>query len=390
MSVTLSHQRHLSTPDMINLGSYYTQPHLVEFVYRLINQHVDHISAYTILDSACGYGAFFDHPSIKQNRKIGADTDAMASMRAKNHIQDLEIITHNSLMCWSRNDYRVQANEKLIIVGNPPYNDTTSIIRNQIKAEAKQAVHPELKARDLGVSFLRAYAKLHADFICVLHPLSYLIKKTNFDALGEFAKQYQLRDALVVSSAEFNGTAPSKTYFPIVIALYEKNQLGLTYQDIENFWFTTQEGKKFSISKLTSIANFIAKYPNQKLLSPQESVAKFWTMRDINALRRNRTFIDAIGDNTILIKREQLAYYCYVDIFKRFIERIPYYFGNCDVFIDDDRFSKIKDCFIALSANTRPELQRFADDKIKHPEARVESYFKTLLGEHYVPFILNS
>ncbi|MCX8518868.1 MAG: hypothetical protein ORN21_01870, partial [Methylophilaceae bacterium] len=142
MPAILSNQQHLSTPDMINLGSYYTQPHLVEFIYRLINQHVGNISAYTLLDSACGYGAFFDHPSINKNRKIGADTDVMASMRAKNNIQDLEIITHNSLLCLSRNNYRIKANEKLIIVGNPPYNDTTSIIRNQIKAEAKQAVHP--------------------------------------------------------------------------------------------------------------------------------------------------------------------------------------------------------------------------------------------------------
>lgn len=39
----------------------------------------------------------------------------------------------------------------------------------------------DLFDRDLGVSFLKSYNKLKADVICILHLLSYLIKKTNFE-----------------------------------------------------------------------------------------------------------------------------------------------------------------------------------------------------------------
>ena len=241
-----------------------------------------------------------------------------------------------------------------------------------------------MRTRDLGLSFLRSYAQLNPDWICVLHPLSYLIKKANFNALGEFTKKYKLKDAVVVSSAEFDETSPGKTYFPIVIALYQASKEGMDYQDIERFAFTTKEGRKFSLADMVSIGQFISKYPNQKLVQQQEAVAKFWTMRDINALKRSRTFVDETNDNTILIKREQLAYYCYVDVFKRFIGHIPYYFGNCDVFIDAAEFTKIQDDFMAFSAQNQPTLKQFLSSEVKNPLARIEPYFKSLLGIHYV------
>lgn len=380
-------QKHLNNQEMVNFGSYYTKPHLVDLVYQLIKKQTKNISEYTILDSSCGYGSFFDHSSVKNNRKIGADTDEIATKNAKNNIIGLEVIKHNSLMCLSRDRYNLAENEKLIIVGNPPYNDTTSIIRNEIKSEITHEIHPDLKTRDLGMSFLRSYEKLNPDFVCVLHPLSYLIKEANFNLLGKFTNKYKLVDSVVVSSVEFNGTAPGKTYFPIIIALYKKDNIGINYQDIEKFVFTTKEEKKFSLADMVSIKNFLSKYPNQKWVRPNEAIAKFWTMRDINALKRSRTFVDNIDYNTILVQPNKLPYYCYVDVFKQFIARVPYYFGNCDVFIDNDRFVKIKDCFVAISAKSRPELRSFVRNEIKNPEENIQNYFKNLLGEHYVETI---
>src|SRR3989344_5858437 len=68
--------------------------------------------------------------------------------------------------------------KNIIAIGNPPYNDTTSIIRNSIKDTSIQdKIDADIKTRDLGMSFLLSYDKLKADYVCVLHPLSYLIKK---------------------------------------------------------------------------------------------------------------------------------------------------------------------------------------------------------------------
>src|SRR3989344_4336274 len=185
-------QKHLTKQEMINLGSYYTKQQLIDIVYKLIFSKTENINDFTILDSSCGYGSFFSSDKIQSNKKIGADIDKKALKNAELNIQGLNTVYHNSLVSLSRADYGISEDEKLIIVGNPPYNDTTSIIRSEIKSRVKHDIHPKFKTRDLGISFLKSYAELNPDFICVLHPLSYLIKKTNFDSLGSFSKKYKL------------------------------------------------------------------------------------------------------------------------------------------------------------------------------------------------------
>jgi hypothetical protein len=378
-----ANQKHLSKKEMINLGSYYTKSEIVNLVYSLIKRKISDISDFTILDTSCGYGSFLNANEILENKKIGADIDKIAIEELKNNPKKIEAINHNSLLHSYRKDYGISEDEKLIIVGNPPYNDVTSIIRNSIKEKSPE-MNKKFKTRDLGISFLRSYAELNPDFICVLHPLSYLIKKTNFNTLNEFSKKYKLIDSIIISSAEFNGTAPGKTYFPIIIGLYEKNDLGMDYEYIKKFIFKTKEGKQFSLMNLISINNFLSKYPNQNFVNPEKVVAKFWTMRDINALKRSKTFIEETNYNTIFVEREKLPYFCYVDVFKKYIIHIPYYFGNCDVFIDEKNFEGIKDYFIAMSARNNPQLSKFAQDNFEDSEKIIEKYFKKLLGEHYV------
>lgn len=377
-------QKHLNKHEMVNLGSYYTKQSLIDMVYSLLSNEVENFSNWTILDTSCGYGSFFNSKIISSSKIVGADIDQQALLNAQKNINNLQTIFHNSLMSLSREDYNISNDEKLIIVGNPPYNDTTSIIRNEIKSKAKHDIHSKLKTRDLGISFLRSYAELNPDFVCVLHPLSYIIKETNFASLGTFSSKYKLINSIIISSAEFNGTAPGKTYFPIIIALYEKNDQGMKYSDIKRFVFKTKEGQNFSLDNMISIKNFLSKYPNQKWIKPGEAVAKFWTMRDINALKRSKTFIDEVSYNTIFVQEHKLPYYCYVDVFKKYISHIPYYFGNCDVFIDNNNFEPIKDCFVAISSRTRPEFQFYLSKTPKNPEEKVNNYFKNLLGKHYV------
>jgi hypothetical protein len=106
-------------------------------------------------------------------------------------------------------------------------------------------------------------------------------------------------------------------------------------------------------------------------------------MRDINALKRSRTFINEYCDNAVIVDIDKLPYYCYVDIFKEYIPHIPYYFGNCDIFINDDEFQKIKTHFIAKSIQKYSFLKKYCEVKT-YNESCITNYFKKLLGENYV------
>jgi len=376
-------QTHLKYRERINLGSYYTKPHLVNLVYGLLRKNVSNFKEHVLIDTSCGYGSFFCENDLPV-RKIGADIDPEALEKASVENSNVSFILQNSLLDVCRNQYKLSAEDKVIIVGNPPYNDTTSIIRKSLKQDIKE-IDPDLKTRDLGISFLLSYSKLNADYICVLHPLSYLIKKANFSLLWPLARRYRLVDAAVVSSSEFSDTSKT-TSFPIVISLYARDKRGMDYHFVENYNFKTKEGQSFHLSSFDSIARYLSKYPNQNYVHPRDAAAKFWTMRDINALKRSRTFIEETTTNTVYVTRDKLDYYCYVDVFKKYIQHVPYYFGNCDVMIDDEAFLKIRSAFRYLSLREHPHIKAGMPDKADPLLYRrdVDAYFKKLLGEHYV------
>ena len=372
-------QRHLDHTDTVNYGSFYTPEGLVDSVYALINRHVSGGAGYFILDTSCGYGGF-----LRGKNAIGADIDPSALEIAKTNNAAPVYFRQNSLRGISRSRYNVPEDAKIIIVGNPPYNDTTSIIRSHIKQHNFER-DADVGSRDLGISFLLSYDKLCADYVCVLHPLSYLIKKANFTSLGNFRKNYRLIDSVVISSGEFADTSKT-TRFPIIIALYERNLSGMDYTYIENYRFTTIDKKVFSITRYDSIGRYVSKYPNQKRVSRAETVALFYTMRDINALKRGATFINNETVNAVRVTKEKLPYYCYIDVFKDFISHIPYYFGNCDVMINNDAFLDIKNIFIAESVKKHPYLAEYAGLRKRYNDgaAVLDGYFKDLWGEHYV------
>ena len=284
----------------------------------------------------------------------------------------------------NRRQYGLSDNDKIIIVGNPPYNDTTSIIRNDIKSEICK-IDEDIKHRDMGVSFLLSYEKLKADYICVLHPLSYLIKKANFNSLNKFKDNYILIDSVIVSSGAFHDTSKT-THFPIIIALYKRSSRGMDYPFIQNYTFKTKDNKAFKIGDFDKLCNYITKYPNHKYLSLEDSVAFFWTMRDINALKRTKTFIEREVYNSIRIPKEKLSLYCYADVFKEYISYVPYYFGNSDIMIDLDSFKRIEKSFLRKSLSKYSFLRGLlqGEDVSENDLYNINTYFHDLLGEHYV------
>jgi hypothetical protein len=372
-------QRHLTHEDTVNYGSYYTPEWIVDVVYAFIRKNVSHWADYTVLDTSCGYGGF-----MRSAKGIGADIDARAVQTAQAQFPDNAFFQQNSLFNISRAQYRLDKQSKIIVVGNPPYNDATSIIRNNIK-QIKFERDADVFSRDVGISFLLSYDKICADYVCVLHPLSYLIKKANFESLGSFRQNYKLTDSALISSGVFSDTSKS-THFPIIIAFYERNALGMDYDYIKNYTFSTQDGKGMALNQYDGIGNYVDKYPNRKKTKKEEAVAYFYTMRDINALKRTATFLQNENDNTVRVTKDVLPYYCYVDIFKDYIPHIPYYFGNSDIMIDNDGFIELKDVFIARSIQKHPRLNDALGRHGKHTEvsAQLDGYFKMLLGEHYV------
>lgn len=305
---------HLSTKEQINLGSFYTADFLVNEVYAMLKKHIDS-KDYVLLDSSCGSGNFLrteaiiksGFPKDSFSKIIGADIDKMALHIAKCTLDSKVILLHkNALHKVTREYCNLTQTNKLIIVGNPPYNDRTSIVQNHLKNKDSMQIDSTLQHRDIGISFLRSYERLNADFICVLHPLSYLIKRANFNALKNFTKAYRLIDSIIISSQIF--CKDSKGYFPIIIALYKRDNKGMDYKYICNFIFKTIDGKEFSLNNFDYIGNYIDKYPNKKCVEKSQVKAMFYTMRDINALRRSKTFINKENNNTIFVTKENIAF----------------------------------------------------------------------------------
>ena len=129
----------------------------------------------------------------------------------------------------------------------------------------------------------------------------------------------------------------------------------MNYYFLKNYKFKTYEGNSFCLNNFDFIGSYVQKYPNHR--DKRDPVAYFHTLRDINALKRNQTFMKTSNSNSVKVFNENLKYYCYIHHFKKFALNLPYYFGNLDVFIDNDEFLKISDEFLDL--NTSPKINDY-------------------------------
>lgn len=332
---------HLTRKQKVNRGSFYTPKIIVDIVCKwLTEEWID--SSYTIIDSSCGTGAFFELSNIfKDSKFIGNDIDSEAVEYVQKIFPSVKTYSLNALHDVSRSMFGLSDDEKVVFIGNPPYNDMTSFVGKSIKTE-KIKLDGDLKARDLGISFLRSYNKMSADYAAILHPLSYLIKKANFRAAKDFFHNYRILNCLVFSSSLFENTSVNAG-FPIVVALYKRNpQCGTYYEDVLKMDFHTIEGNCFNLSKMEFISDYIDKYPGKKRYEPE---ILFYTLRDINALKRCRTFLKERIANAVDVNPEKIAYYCYIDCFKRYAQT-PYWMGNLDVPFEKASFDAMKDKFI--------------------------------------------
>ncbi len=374
----MTYPLHLKKEDIINLGSYYTHKEYIEIVWNFIKPYINKDTV--ILDPACGYGDFLYKQTIA--KKIGNDIDKTAINIAKTKFNDVEFYNLNALVSSNRRRFNILNNNTLIIIGNPPYNDITSQAKKEIK-KIEFEIDEDLKTRDIGISFLRMFNKLKADIISVLHPLSYLVKKANFNLLKDFKKNYKLIDGIIISSKVFNFTSKNSE-FPIIIALYKKDDKGMDFEYIKQFKFKTINKKEFSLNDFDYIGNYINKYPKKNIQIKKDDIL-FYTLRDINALKRNRTFIDKPINNAVKVDLGKLDYYVYVDVFKDFIDFVPFYLRNLDIIFNKELFEEYKSYFISYSLKKNKNLKRRYDNfkYIDNEEHKIKEYMKKMLKGHY-------
>lgn len=356
-----NYSSHLPDSKKANLGKYYTPKEIVETLRQRISPKIEENSI--LMDLACGCGAFlelFDDCHI-----IGRDIDSQAI-----EILDLfnfsNIAVDNTLLNVSREKYGIKQTDDLIIIGNPPYNDTSSI-NKRYSTKSKSKRDPEdadIHCRDVGRSFLEAYAKLNPRYICVLHPLSFLIKRVNFQSLKHLKKNYILEDAIIFKSSIFSDLY-SRTPFPILIATYKRDEQGMDYEYIKQFSFDIYgSNQKFLLSNIHQAGHdYIHQTVTSIDLTNDSDIDLYhYNFRDMNSLNKanfqNTEYRATHRDTMLVVNYVDLWKYCYVNCIKKFL--LPmltngnyYILGNLNPIIDlalvDSEPHYWKDLFIACA-----------------------------------------
>lgn len=320
---------HLTKEDIIKNGSIFTPADIVKKAKKYILSYINEKT--TIIDFGAGYGAFISEFLDCPGEKVATEIDEMSIELLRRNYPNIKVIYENSLLNIDRTKYCSDKKE-IVVIGNPPYNDITSQYKKGQKGNA--FMDSSIYSRDLGIAFLRMYGKIEAEAICVLHPFSYLLKEQNFKALKEFKDNYRLKKACIFSSSLFESIKKGNAEFPVLIALYEKSNIGMDYEYIRKFKFDIYKEKtKFCIFNFKTIDGVVQKYPT-KIKSDND--LQFYTLRDINALKRNKSFLVGYCSNGIKVSLENLHYYAWLDFFKNYFDPDkPYLYGNLSPFLPD-------------------------------------------------------
>jgi len=366
---------HLPKDEIIHLGSYYTPEELVHKVYDFIQPYIDNKGKKVVLfDSAGGCGAFLF--GIKQCDYRIADRDLEACEFLKQHFDRQKVFHTNSLIEVSREKYFISPSTFLIMIGNPPYNDTTSEFKSGEKGQ--NICDEDLYDRDIGVSFLKSYHKLNADVVCVLHPLSYLIKETNFNRLRDFKDNYKLIRGNIFSSALFHGTGTGK--FPILVALYEKNVDGTTFEDIKNFRFNILDSPKtFVLSNFKTTDGYINKYPPRKNDVQKSPIGLYYySFRDFNSLKKNTSFFTKEHPNGIVVTLENFYKYSYLYSLKSlFNPEDAWLYGNLSPLVHIEDVEQNKKLYVSYAIKTNKVFKNMKNSILK----KITEYYKIKLDK---------
>lgn len=222
-----------------------------------------------------------------------------------------KIIHENSLIKINNNKYSI--GNEFLIIGNPPFNDKTSFYKKGQKNF--NITDQKIYNNDIGISFFRLYSFLSPKYVCVVHPLAYLIKKTKFESLKEFKNNYIILKSTIFSSHEFEDLKnKKKTEFPMCVTLFKLDKKGMNYEFIKNFNFNILNSKNiFCLKNIRTIDGIVNKFPTKI----KNSNIQFYTLRDINALKKNADFLIKPINNSVDVDIENLWQYGWIFYFKK-------------------------------------------------------------------------
>ena len=138
--------------EVVNYGIFYTPNEFIDIVWNMILPYVKPDT--TVLDSSCGkidfFKSRFDVPCMRKGNDIDINIINEMNILYSNAIT---LYNKNALFNVSRDVFDIKDNEKLIIIGNPPYNDRTSLVKYNIK-DFKVSIDQDIIKNDMGMSFL--------------------------------------------------------------------------------------------------------------------------------------------------------------------------------------------------------------------------------------------
>lgn len=342
-----NYSSHLKDTKKSNLGKYYTPPKLVNLIASMINKYINDETF--LLDLCCGCGAFLE--AFNDCRIIGRDIDP-AAIYILDFLGFENIEIDNTLHNITRAKYNLNKEDEIIIIGNPPYNDIYSHSKKhglQKKTKCEIEIDSDIKTRDLGRMFLNAYVKLNPKAICILHPLSYLIKKTNFNSLKKLKEKYKLKEAVIFPNSEFLDLTGQP--FPVVAALYVQDDDGMNYEYIKSFKFKILESiDNFQLSRFEMITTkYMKKSASTKVRKSDINLYNY-NIRDINSViaRGNLEYSIEPKADFLTVDYKELHKYCYINMMKYFFPN-NYLFGNLEPLFEENRLendSWLKDLMI--------------------------------------------
>lgn len=298
-----------------SLGKYYTPAKLTDLVRREAESHLKTPNI-EVADLAAGCGAFLKAFEDQFIRGFDVDNDAVAILRA---LEFENITQKNSLEQRGRDWFGIPNNTPLIVVGNPPYNDPQSKNKRygtNRKLPVTANISEELKAGDVGRSFLKQTFSLNPLQAIILHPFAYLCKGRNFKELCGF--RFRLKTAHVFPSSEFLDT--SSTVFPCACSVWEPTSEAT---DFESEWGRVQamffplldSNRKFCLSLYPTFGNDeLQKYAKA---GASDIGVYHYNFRDLNSLITSANFMTRKDKNNFPVGWEKFPLYAFVNVVKR-------------------------------------------------------------------------
>jgi len=183
--------------------------------------------------------------------------------------------------------------------------------------------------------------------------LSYLIKEANFKRLKIFKDNYKLIKGVIFSSALFYGTGTAK--FPVIVSLYEKNNIGMNFDYIKNFKFNILNSEQtFILSNFTTTDGYINKYPPRKNDIHESPIGLYYySFRDLNSLKKNASFLNKKHPNGIVVTLENFYKYAYLYTLKKlFNPENAWLYGNLSPLVDIEVLEQNKKIYVLYAIKT--------------------------------------